>query len=615
MNKILYFLLLLFVFAPFVAKGQGGCDALIKDARTLAKNLKFDEAVKKVEAAKGCASQADIDRLYSEIFAGLKKQTKDAEIAKEKIQKQEIATRALLYRSDSLYNMVVKEQAQSNLMRNSVAESTMQNLRMQEKIALLIQLDDLEELGDNEFKNKNYEKSVDYYSELISNLEKSENIDSSLIRKGLVAHQKLAKSSQILSEIIKFDACMNSGDSLLSKGLYYLPDAYHSYLNAKDLNFGKDTLITIIKKMECCISSNLKKVKTLPNIKYIELMATSGEANRFMHNDFLSKKRIRQAMKLSKPDSSFINDLELFAYAKRYEKMFFHRIAFYGETEILFGNKHSATTTSSGYGQTYKIENEFAHISSQTNFGILYSISPRLDIGLNFSKKNVIDFLGGSERFFHYADPNSMYISTDRKWSLHPFGLFSFYNSSLQKNKKNKISIKIQGIGGLQRYTNPGIYLGYKVFSSKEWNGLLGYKPHYSDTDLGNGYLVDRFILSPNYDSTVISITEISKGTKKSINLYFGGRISCSPFRYIPNLECYLGVTRKVSLDRDFKKIVRFNLNEVAYKNIQQNHIGFDENATKEFLDKNWNYNVEIAPYSRNLLYLWSIKCGVTYRL
>ncbi|MEI7587488.1 hypothetical protein, partial [Runella sp.] len=81
MNKTLYFLLLIAI-APFSAQGQG-CDALIKDARTLAKKFQFDEAVKKVEAAKGCASQADIDQLYSEIFAGLKKQTADAKKAKE----------------------------------------------------------------------------------------------------------------------------------------------------------------------------------------------------------------------------------------------------------------------------------------------------------------------------------------------------------------------------------------------------------------------------------------------------------------------------------------------------------------------------------------------------
>ena len=54
MNKTLYFILLLFVTLPSIAKGQG-CDALIKDARTLAKNLKFNEAVTKVEAAKGYA--------------------------------------------------------------------------------------------------------------------------------------------------------------------------------------------------------------------------------------------------------------------------------------------------------------------------------------------------------------------------------------------------------------------------------------------------------------------------------------------------------------------------------------------------------------------------------
>ncbi|MEY3243168.1 MAG: hypothetical protein RIR11_4607 [Bacteroidota bacterium] len=95
MTKIIHLLLLLFAITPYISKAQG-CEALIKDARTLAKNLKFDEAVKKVEAAKGCAAQADIDKLYSEIFAGLKKQTIDANKAKERVEKAEKDTRITL---------------------------------------------------------------------------------------------------------------------------------------------------------------------------------------------------------------------------------------------------------------------------------------------------------------------------------------------------------------------------------------------------------------------------------------------------------------------------------------------------------------------------------------
>jgi len=88
MYKPLFLVFILFTIAPFVANGQG-CNGLIKDARTLVQKLKFDEAVKKVEAAKGCASQADIDLLYSEIFAALKKQTSDAKKAKDRAEKAE----------------------------------------------------------------------------------------------------------------------------------------------------------------------------------------------------------------------------------------------------------------------------------------------------------------------------------------------------------------------------------------------------------------------------------------------------------------------------------------------------------------------------------------------
>ena len=88
MTRFTLFILTISFLLPFAAKSQG-CDALIKDARNLANNLKFDKSVKKVEAAKGCASEADIDQLYKEIFAGLKKQTKDAEEAKKRAETSE----------------------------------------------------------------------------------------------------------------------------------------------------------------------------------------------------------------------------------------------------------------------------------------------------------------------------------------------------------------------------------------------------------------------------------------------------------------------------------------------------------------------------------------------
>jgi len=80
--------LLLAILLPLAAQSQG-CDALIRDARNLARKLQFDEAVKKVEAAKCCAAQADIDKLYAEIFAGLKKQTREAEEAKKTAETSE----------------------------------------------------------------------------------------------------------------------------------------------------------------------------------------------------------------------------------------------------------------------------------------------------------------------------------------------------------------------------------------------------------------------------------------------------------------------------------------------------------------------------------------------
>lgn len=120
MNKTLPILLLLFAITPYIAKAQG-CEALIKDARTLSKNLKFDEAIKKVEAAKGCAAQADIDKLYSEIFAGLKKQTSDANKAKDEATKAK--ERAEKAEKDARLALAEQQKALASVVRLNLKEA------------------------------------------------------------------------------------------------------------------------------------------------------------------------------------------------------------------------------------------------------------------------------------------------------------------------------------------------------------------------------------------------------------------------------------------------------------------------------------------------------------
>lgn len=94
---------LLALFARFLPAQPGGCDALLRDAQALAKNQQFDDAVRKVDAAKGCATPDAIEGLYVVIFAGLKKQTADAQNAKnqaiellEQIKTEQQKTQAAL---------------------------------------------------------------------------------------------------------------------------------------------------------------------------------------------------------------------------------------------------------------------------------------------------------------------------------------------------------------------------------------------------------------------------------------------------------------------------------------------------------------------------------------
>jgi WD40 repeat protein len=86
--KTLFLILTITLLSPYFALAQG-CQGLIGESQKLIKNRQFDDAIKKVEAAKGCATKEEIDKLYSDIFMGLKQQNKEAKAAQVKAEKAE----------------------------------------------------------------------------------------------------------------------------------------------------------------------------------------------------------------------------------------------------------------------------------------------------------------------------------------------------------------------------------------------------------------------------------------------------------------------------------------------------------------------------------------------
>ena len=93
--KTLFLIFSITLLLPSLLIGQG-CDGLIAKAQTLIKDRHFDEAIVKIEAAKGCAKQADIDKLYADVFAGLKQQNIEAIAAQSKAVKAQAAIKVTL---------------------------------------------------------------------------------------------------------------------------------------------------------------------------------------------------------------------------------------------------------------------------------------------------------------------------------------------------------------------------------------------------------------------------------------------------------------------------------------------------------------------------------------
>lgn len=141
--KLFFASLVLLVFgAPVSSRGQG-CEALVKDARTLIAKRRFDDAIKKVEAAKGCAAQNDIDRLYQEVFAALKQQTQEAEKAKKQ---------------------AITEKLRADAARDTALFLAGKSLRLQERLGRENSYPFLMENGENNFAGGNYRNALTYFA-------------------------------------------------------------------------------------------------------------------------------------------------------------------------------------------------------------------------------------------------------------------------------------------------------------------------------------------------------------------------------------------------------------------------------------------------------------------
>jgi len=116
--KIILLVVLLAINCQSLTLAQT-CDALVKEARSLTSMRKFDDAIKKVEAAKGCATPAEIDQLYKEVFSGLKKQTGEAERAEKKSSEllQQVGVEKQIAISEKEKSQASEQKAQEALLQ------------------------------------------------------------------------------------------------------------------------------------------------------------------------------------------------------------------------------------------------------------------------------------------------------------------------------------------------------------------------------------------------------------------------------------------------------------------------------------------------------------------
>jgi len=293
MTRFALFILTISFLLPFAAKSQG-CDALVKDARVLIGKRQFDEAIKKVEAAKGCAAQGEIDKLYGLIFAGLKRQAKDAK-ANENIAIEE-SKKAENSRIEAEQAAI---QAEADRVKAVEAlESARKSKLAEQRMAYLAEVNEFFRFGESENLRKNYSTALDYYRNALTIFDAIEEKDSVVILKMQLLMSKKQQTERIITTKSLFNRLIYESDSLKKLGPVFYSKAYQCLFDALDMDYDSLTALNGILDLESAFEAYLKvylksfKKPVVQGIEYYKLFYLSAKANLDLKNEEKAESRI-----------------------------------------------------------------------------------------------------------------------------------------------------------------------------------------------------------------------------------------------------------------------------------------------------------------------------------
>ncbi len=429
MKSILPLLLLVFSLHIVVAQ-QAGCDynALMKEGRSLYDKQQYRAAIKKFNAARICdgSRSAEVDREVDRVFDAIERQRDEANLQRSRAeQEQNKALEASRQageerqRAEQEKNNAIEASKLANAMRDSVFLANTKTSLVEQQMAIFIEANDLQGLGDYYRLEKNYDKAQEYYQKALNVLARSSQQDSVILRK----QENIAQAATIITDLFvrekAFHNLISRADSAVNAGILYYPNAYEWLKEAMSLDFDSTLVVRKIDALETGLGDKFLLTNDLDRDTYFRLVDKSADINLEQGKSQIAQKRIKTALNYYPEQLDFLQNsaLRTFATAAYKRKLFLHRFEVYAGVKSFFPALNDPNSVYPSIF-SFMICGGTVHLKNRSYLGV--------ELGSNFGGSKIDNI--NSTYTFRQADVSfyygfEIYKKRDLKWSSDRFSL------------------------------------------------------------------------------------------------------------------------------------------------------------------------------------------------
>ncbi|MBL7826637.1 MAG: hypothetical protein JNJ57_08410 [Saprospiraceae bacterium] len=606
-----------------------------KDYETAFKKYDAADAVACTEALREQA-RAKKSELLKKINALKEKaEATEAEVKRAAAQLEEEQKKTLVERNAALEALRLNK-----LMSDSVAQATNRAQKANESIALLIQVNDMEALGNIALQKEDYATALNYFSDIQRILDQATDLDSSLFIKQKLISEKVVLLNEQWAKVRQFETLLAAADSLENQGVKGLSGAFERYLAAGALNLKPELVLKELGAAEQNLQNNWRAANRLPADEYLDLLLNSTKAFDFSGNQLAYRRRAAKIGRLPYLDLSQIEDPQIRKLAGRYQQSFWHRLSITAGMRYRFGQQSRKPL------MTLTLGNSFTNVTNRSVDIFIEKLNPDqcVDFGVHFKLSKMIS-IGAGFNFRKYQSDTNFENEVNIS-NLLVNEIDSSYNTVITKEQP-VVDRSFELFEPF--YTTWNWYLNVYIDVLKFWNirspvGIqlvTGLENNYQElfraytmiqnlqaTPLSSGWF-NYFIEAPtDIDYLHVHYTSVSNGMALSINdgrnyqndlqLLLGLRFTFEPIRAFRNIGIFSEISYRQSIPGMFQPRKHFNFAEWAIEKFPYDEYSdYSQAQIDQFfseLRKHYDIDITLDSRHRQLLYAWNLHTGIYYR-